>query len=123
MIMEKKSKDTSIEKILKKYSPSEKREVIKAFGKLKSLIDTEESYGIMFENIYNNDTIKYDILGSGFYTFKAQGKDRSQIRLLYHFTRLENGEYTLQLHKVYFKRRTGKEYLNEFALYVEEYAR
>lgn len=123
MIMLNKTKDINIEKVLKKYSPSEKREVIKAFDKLKNLIDTEESYGTMFEQIFNNETIKYDILGSGFYTFKAQGRDRSQMRLLYHFTRLANGEYNLQLHKVYIKRKSGKEYMTEFASYVEEYAR
>lgn len=123
MIMSDKTKDINIEKVLKKYSPSEKREVIKAFDKLKNLIDTEESYGTMFEQIFNNETIKYDILGSGFYTFKAQGRDRSQMRLLYHFSRLANGEYDLQLHKAYIKRRSGKEYMSEFASYVEEYAR
>lgn len=109
-------------KVLKKYSPSEKKEIEKAFEKLHKMIDVEESYGVPFEKIFNNDTIKYDILGGGFYTFKSQGRDRSQIRILYKFIREKQGEYNLEMHMVYIKRRTDKEYMKDFANYVANYA-
>ena len=108
-------------KLLKKYSPTERQEILKVFDKLKKKIDTEEYYGIHFEKIYNNDSIKYDIFKEGFYTFKAQGKDRSQIRILYRFVRNADGKYDIQLHDVYIKRRNTKEYMNEFKEYVEDY--
>lgn len=85
------------------------------------MIQIEESYGNAFEKIYNNETLKYDILGNGFHTFKYQGRDRSQIRLLYRFIRKENGDYEIQLHKVYIKRRNTKEYMKTFEGYVKEY--
>lgn len=50
------------EKVLKKYSTTERCEIIKVFDKLKNMIETEENYGTRFEYIFNNDSIKYDIL-------------------------------------------------------------
>lgn len=110
-------------KVLKKYSPNEICEIIKVFDKLKNMIETEEYYGTRFENIYNNDSIKYDVFKGGFYTFKAQGKDRSQIRILYRFIRNEDGKYDVHMHRVYIKRRNTKEYMNEFSTYVDNYIR
>lgn len=116
-------KQTTIvcQKELKKASPSEKREILHAFDKLCNMIQIEESYGNAFEKIYNNDTLKYDILGNGFHTFKCQGRDRSQIRLLYRFVRKENKEFEIQLHKAYMKRRNTKEYMKIFEEYVKKY--
>lgn len=36
-------------KCVKKYSPNEKREVLKAFEKLKEMITIKEQYGVPFE--------------------------------------------------------------------------
>lgn len=54
---------------IKKYSHSEKQEIAQVFEKLNQMISTEEKYGISFEKIFNNETLKYDVLGHGFYTF------------------------------------------------------
>lgn len=108
-------------KVLKKYSPSERKEILKAFDKLRQLIDTEESYGCSFEKIFNNDSIKYDVFQHNFFTFKSQGRDRSQIRILYKFVRGTQGDYDLELHMVRIKRRNDKEYMKEFADYVANY--
>ena len=107
---------------LKKYSPSEKREIEKAFEKLKTLIETEERYGIPFEKIFNNETVKYSVLGNGFYTFKAHGKDKAQIRILYKFIRKTMQEFELEMHMVWIKRKNNKDYIREFQRYVDYYA-
>lgn len=106
---------------IKKFSPSQKREICKAFEKLKNMIAVEESYGVPFEKIFNNDAIKYDILGNGFYTFKAHGKDKSQLRILYKFVRYADQNYELEMHKVSIKRNNDKTYIKEFQEYVSCY--
>ncbi len=103
---------------MKKCSPSEKREITKAFQKLKEMILIEEQYGIPFEKIFNNETLKYDVFGHGFYTFKAHGKDKAQIRILYKFIRLSKQKFELELHMVSIKRRNDKDYMKEFHRYV-----
>lgn len=107
---------------IKKYSPSEKKEIIKAFEKLQQMIEIEESYGVPFEKIFNNETLKYDVLGDGFYTFKAHGKDKSQIRLLYRFIRISERKFEVELHMAAIKRKTNKDYIKEFQSYVACYA-
>lgn len=108
-------------KALKKFSPSERKEIMKAFTKLEKMVITLENFGTPFENVYNNDALKYDILGDGFFTYKAQGKDNSQIRILYRFIRKSDNSYVIQMHKVYIKRRNTKEYMIEFNDYVKKY--
>ena len=39
---------------MKKYSPSERREINKAFEKLKQMIAIKEQYGIPFEKIFKH---------------------------------------------------------------------
>ncbi len=107
---------------IKKYSPNEKKEIIKALKKLKQMIEIEESYGVPFEKIFNNETLKYDVLGNGFYTFKAHGRDKSQIRLLYRFIRISEQKFEIELHMVAIKRKTSKDYMKEFQNYVECYS-
>lgn len=107
---------------IKKYSPNEKKEIIKALKKLKQMIEIEESYGVPFEKIFNNETLKYDVLGNGFYTFKAHGRDKTQIRLLYRFIRISEQKFEIELHMVAIKRKTSKDYMKEFQNYVECYS-
>lgn len=109
-------------KCMKKFSPSEKREIVKAFEKLQEMIRTEEKYGVPFEKVFNNEALKYDILGNGFYTFKAHGKDKAQIRMLYKFVRMPKQEFRLELHMVSIKRNDDKRYMKEFQNYVDCYA-
>ena len=107
---------------MKKYSPSERREINKAFEKLKQMIAIKEQYGIPFEKIFNDETLKYDVHGKGFFTFKAHGRDKSQIRLLYRFVRIEEQKFEVEMHMVLIKRRTDNEYMKEFQRYVACYA-
>lgn len=108
---------------IKKYSPNEKKEIVKAFEKLRQMIEVEENYGVPFEKIFNNETLKYDILGSGFYTYKAHGKDKAQIRILYRFVRMPERRFELEMHMVSIKRRSDKDYIKKFERYVESYMR
>ena len=106
---------------IKKYSPSEKREIEKAFDKLKQMIAVKEQYGIPFEKIFNDEAIKYDTFSKGFYTFKAHGRDKAQIRILYKFVRMSEEKFEVEMHMVLIKRRTDKEYIKEFERYVSCY--
>lgn len=108
-------------KCMKNYSMDEKREIIKAFEKLRGLIEEKEKYGEPFEKIVNNETIKYDVHGNGFYTFKAHGKNKSQIRILYKFVRIAEQKFGLEMHMIEIKRRTDKDYMDKFKRYVECY--
>ena len=116
-----KKKDNMEKECMKKYSPSEKREIGKAFEKLKQMIAVKEQYGVPFEKIFNDETLKYDVLGNGFYTFKAHGRDKAQIRILYKFVRMPEQEFEVEMHMVLIKRRTDKEYIKEFQRYVACY--
>ena len=117
-----KKKNNKEKECMKKYSPSERREIDKAFEKLKQMIAVKEQSGIPFEKIFNNETLKYDVLGNGFYTFKAHGRDRAQIRILYKFVRMSEQKYEIEMHMISIKRRTDKEYMKEFQRYVASYA-
>lgn len=110
--------NTKENRCMKKYSPSERREIIKAFEKLKQMIAVKEQYGVPFEKIFDDEVIKYDILGKGFYTYKAHGRDKAQIRILYKFIRMSEQEFEVEMHMVLIKRRTDKEYMKEFQRYV-----
>lgn len=112
---------TREQRMAKKFSPSEMNEINKAFNKLKYLIAEKERYGTAFEYIYNDDSIKYDIFGKGFYSFKARGKDKAQIRILYRFERTNNKNYILEIHMVVIKRRDDKTYIKIFKDYVNHY--
>lgn len=117
--MSKRNKDKY--ECIKKYSPDEKKEVIKAFEKLKQLIKVKEEYGVPFEKVFNHESIKYDIFGKGFFTFKAHGKDNAQIRILYRFVRMSERKFELEMHMVSIKRRTNNDYMQKFQKYVECY--
>lgn len=62
------------------------------------------------------------MLGNGFYTFKAHGRDKAQIRILYKFVRMPEQEFEVEMHMVLIKRRTDNEYIKEFQRYVACYA-
>ena len=106
---------------LKKLDNKEKELVDRALNKLDKQIGIIESTGTPFEKIFNNDSIKYDILGKSFYTYKFVAENSSQIRILYRFVRKENGDYDLECHKVEVKRRSGKDYIKKFEEYVKSY--
>ena len=106
---------------MKKHDPKEQELIIRAMNKLENQINVIESGGTRFEKIFNNDAIKYDILGKGFYTYKFVAENSSQLRLLYRFVRKENGDFVLECHRVEIKRRSGKDYTKKFEEYVKNY--
>ena len=105
---------------LKKFDVKEQELINRALKKLERQITTFESTGTPFEKIFNNDAIKYDILGKGFYTYKFVAENSSQLRILYRFVRNDNG-FDLECHKVEIKRRSGKGYIKDFEEYVKNY--
>lgn len=106
---------------LKKLDNKEKELVDRALNKLEKQIDIIEGTGTPFEKIFNNDSIKYDVLGKNFYTYKFVAENSSQIRILYRFIRNPNNSYIIECHKVEVKRRSGKEYIKKFEEYVKTY--
>ena len=74
-----------------------------------------------FEKLFNNDAIKYDVLGNNFFTYKFHGDDSSQLRILYRFVRKKSGSFNIECHKVAVKRRTNKNYIKDFEEYVKQY--
>ena len=105
---------------LKKFDNKEQELINRALKKLERQITTFESTGTPFEKIFNNDAIKYDVLGKGFYTYKFVAENSSQLRILYRFVRTDNG-FDLECHKVEIKRRSGKGYIKDFEEYVKNY--
>lgn len=104
----------------KKFDVKERELINRAMLKLEKQITVIENGGTAFEKIFNNDAIKYDVLGYGFYTFKFVAENSSQLRILYRFVR-ENDSFVLECHKVEIKRRSGKEYIRKFEDYVKTY--
>lgn len=69
-------------KKLKKQNRNLKNEVLRAARRVGERIVEYSNEGITFENIYNDNVVKYDKHGC-FFTYKHHGKNKSQIRLLY----------------------------------------
>lgn len=105
---------------LKKFDIKEQELINRAMKKLERQITTLESTGTPFEKLFNNEAIKYDVLGKGFYTYKFVAENSSQLRILYRFVREEN-DFILECHKVEVKRRSGKGYIKDFEEYVKNY--
>lgn len=103
-----------------KVNPELKKSIDKGMERLISLIKGKEENGEPFEKIFNNETIKYDVLSERFFTFKAHGPDSTQLRLLYEFKRDGNDTHII-LHKFFEKRRTNNKYITIFREYVKNY--
>lgn len=104
----------------KKFDIKELELINRAMKKLERQITVMENSGTAFEKIFNNDAIKYDVLGKDFYTYKFVAENSSQLRILYRFVRNEDN-FTLECHKVEVKRRSGKSYIQKFEEYVKNY--
>ena len=69
-------------KKLNKQNRNLKNEVLRAAKRVGERIVEYYNEGITFENIYNDNVVKYDKHGC-FFTYKHHGRNKSQIRLLY----------------------------------------
>lgn len=73
---------TICEKKIKKENNELQRAIIKATKELGNKIIQFYKSGVVFNQIFNVDSIKYDKHGNCF-TYKAHGKNKSQLRILY----------------------------------------
>lgn len=74
-------------------------------------IQSYEAQNISFENIYNDDKVKYDKHGQ-FYTYKAK-KQNLQIRILYAYI-FVNGVAVIIIADFIVKKKNNKDYIKEF---------
>lgn len=112
------SKITFIEKNMKKVSKDERRAIEKGMKKLMEKILQYEMAGTRFEKIFNDSSVKYDVLGHDFYTFKAQTQ-KMPLRILYKFCRENNQDFSLEVHLSYQKKYDDKRYIGMFSEYAE----
>lgn len=98
---------------LKKESNDIQRAITNSMNNLSRRIEAYRENGVSFENIYNDDKVKYDKHGN-LYTFKDQ-KNNVQIRLLYSYTTINN-KPALIIVDYYVKKKNNKQYINMFKL-------
>lgn len=105
-----------MDKNFKKVNADEMRAIKKGVDKLRDKIAQYEHDGIPFEQIYNDDSVKYDVLGNNYYTYKAQTQ-RFPLRILYKYIR-EGKDGILQIHMSYLKKYNDKRYIDTFSQYA-----
>jgi hypothetical protein len=88
-----------------------KKAIIEGVKCLYSRICAYENQNIYFNNIYNDDSVKYDKHGD-FYTFKTQ-KLNMQLRILYSYT-IINGVPTIIIADYVVKKKNNKSYISKF---------
>ena len=110
------SKVVYVEKNLKKCNSDEKRLMQKYVERLVAKIDELSAEGISFERIFNDSSIKYDIYVNDFYAVKFHG--RISMRILYRFSRINAQNYIIEIHMVYLKKSSGKDYISLFNDYA-----
>lgn len=89
-------------KKLNKQNRNLKNEVLRAARRIGERIVEYSNEGITFENIYNDNVVKYDKHGC-FFTYKHHGRNKSQIRLLY--TCLQDNDKTTIIVVDFFEKR------------------
>jgi len=110
-----------IEKNFKKTSREEKEVIKKGMQKLIHKIHLYETNGISFEQIFNDDSVKYDILPKSFFIVKVQTQ-RIPTRVLYRFIRINSDNAYIEVHKSYLKKHTDpQKYIGIFENYVANY--
>lgn len=101
--------------IIKKDYNKESREVRNAIMSsmevLFKRITEYEKQGICFEQIFNDDKIKYDKHGK-FFTFKSQ-KSNMQLRILYSYMSVDN-EPVFLIADYHVKKKNKKDYIKKF---------
>ena len=99
----------------KKGNIAEIKTIEKAVKKLKNTLEAYSMNGISFEKIFNDDTVKHNCLANDMYVYKFLAQDRSQLRLLYHFSRIDAENAEVEIITYYMKRNdTGAAYKKHF---------
>lgn len=111
---------TVCENKIKKENNDLKRTIVKATRDLGDKIIQFYKSGVSFNNIYNAENIKYDKHGECFFTYKAHGKNKTQLRLLYSCVQTDDTTYIIVVDYIE-KRRTvnkgHKDHLEKFSKY------
>lgn len=111
---------TVCENKIKKENNELKRTIIKAAEELGYKIIQFYESGVSFNNIYNAENIKYDKHGDCFFTYKAHGKNKTQLRLLYSCVQTDDTTYVIVVDYIE-KRKTvnkgHKDHLEKFSKY------
>ena len=105
-----------VDRNFKKTPNNQRRAVEKGIEKLRTMIEQYEEQGMPFERICNNDTLKYDVLGGNFFTYKIQSQ-QLPLRVLYRFKR-KDSDFEIEVHLAYIKKYKDKRYIQEFEDYV-----
>ena len=105
---------------MKKESNELQRTIVKAANELGNKIVQYFDCGVTFTNIFNAENIKYDKHGDNFFTYKAHGKNKSQLRLLYACVQSEDETFLIIVDYIE-KRKSNhkghKDHLEKFAKY------
>ena len=105
---------------MKKENSELQRTITKAANELGNKIVQHYDCGVNFNNIYNAENIKYDKHGDYFFTYKAHGKNKSQLRLLYACVQSEDVTFLIIVDYIE-KRKTNlkgrKDHLEKFSKY------
>ena len=110
------------EKKIKKESMDFQRNFIQSITELgRKIISKYEINGENFNNIFNDNSIKYDKHGNDFWVYKSHGKNNSQMRILY--SCIQDSEYTYIFVIDYMEKRKGnmgrcvKDHIQKFSKY------
>ena len=98
----------------KKYNKETKdtrNSILAALYALYDRIYDYEKHGTSFEQIFNDDKVKYDQQGS-FYVYKS-ARNNLQLRILYSYF-FEKEEAILLLMDYHIKKKNNKDYIREF---------
>ena len=94
-----------------KDSKEVQKAIINGVKTLYIRIRNYENQNIEFNQIFNDDKVKYDKHGQ-FYTFKFQ-KSNMQLRILYSYIIIDRTPI-IMVADYFVKKRTSKEYINRF---------
>ena len=111
---------TVCENKINKENSELKRAIIKASEELGAKIFQFYESGVCFNNIYNAENIKYDKHGDCFFTYKAHGMNKTQLRLLYSCVQTDDTTYKIVIDYIE-KRKTvnkgHKDHIEKFSKY------
>lgn len=111
---------TACENKIKKENNELKQTIIKATRELGDKILQFYENGVSFNNIYNAENIKYDKHGDNFFTYKAHGKNKTQLRLLYSCVQTDDTTYIIVVDYIEKRKSFNKghrDHIEKFAKY------
>lgn len=105
---------------MEKENKELQKNIAKAIKDLGDKILQYYSEGIRFECIYNAENVKYDKHGECFYTYKAHGRNHSQVRVLYSCVQKKDVTYIIVVDYIEKRKKSCKghrDHLEKFSKY------